>query len=213
MSEIKLNTSSLDNSFEKRMGEEEREKIKPVVSKGNGLVSAKPSFLKRVKNAFVSEDGQDISDYFIFDIIVPGIKNAILDTLERVFFNGGSSSRRKGSKKDDYYGRTSYSSYYKSSRDRDRRDRDRDKYESSNDIDYRNIIVDSRENAEEIVSILRKDIEDHDSTSVARLIDCIGAVAPFTYNNYGWTDVRDICIKRVREGYLIDVPEAEPIGD
>lgn len=60
---------------------------------------------------------------------------------------------------------------------------------------------------------MRDYIREYDSVSVARLLDLFDLPGKYTDNNYGWTRPEDICVKRVREGYLIDVPEAEYLGD
>jgi hypothetical protein len=214
MAKVDMEMEELDNSFEKRLKDEKEDNhLKPVVTKKD-IVTTKPSVWKKFKDSFISEDMQDVQDYIFLDIIVPGIKNAVLDTLERIFFS--SSSGRDRDRRDSSYGRTSYSSYYKSERngrrrDRDRRDNDEDRRDKG--VDYRNIVVTHREDAEEIVRQMRDYIRDYDSVSVARLLDLIDEPGRYTDNNYGWTDERDINIKRLRNGYLIDVPEAEYIGD
>lgn len=214
MAGVEMPKSSLDNSFETKMKKDHEEKtLAPVVTK-DAIVTTKPSLGRKFTSAFISEDMRDVGDYILLDIIIPGIKNAIIDTLERIFFNGPSSDRRRSDRKRDSgrYGRTSYESFYRSSSRRDSRDNDDNKRRDAS-VDYRNIVLSRREDAEEIVRQLRDYIEDYDSVSVARLLDLINEPGKYTDNNYGWTRPQDICVRQVRNGYLIDVTEAEYLGD
>lgn len=125
---------------------------------------------------------------------------------------GYSGERRyRGRDRDRDYERTSYSSYYRSSK-RDR-ERDRKRIEEDDKVDYRNIIVRERADAEEIADKMNYYIHEYDSVSVAMLLDLIDLPGKYTDNNWGWTREGDIRVRRVRNGYLIDVPEAEYIGD
>lgn len=209
-----LQRSSLDNSFEAREERKRSEKLDPIVKKSDVIVKKEP-ISKKVKKAFISDDAKDVTSYILFDIIVPGIKDGIFATLERMFY--GSSSGYSSRDRDTYYGRdrVSYASYYKK---RDSRERDRDRrddiLERDDRVDYRHIVLKRREDAENIVRTLRDYIHDYDQVSVARLLDLIDEPGRYTDNNYGWTRESDIGIKRTRGGgYLIDVPEAEYLGD
>lgn len=205
--------SSLDNSYEareKRSKVDSEEKLAPIVKRSDVIVK-KEGIGKKVKKAFISDDAKDVTSYIIFDVIVPGIKDGIFATLERMFYGGSSYSSRRDDR-DSYYGRerTSYSAYYKKGRGRDR-----DYYDDERDhrekVDYRHIVLKRREDAENIVRALRDYIHEYDSVSVARLLDLVDEPGVYTDNNYGWVREEDIGMKRVRDGYLIDVPEARSL--
>lgn len=208
----KMETSSLDNSFESKI-KKEKEESRAIVKKED-VVIKKKTLGQKFKDAFISSDMSDVSDYILLDIIVPGIQNAIIDTLERIFSSGRSYDRRD--RRDSRYGRTSYTSYYRSD-DRDRRKKRRDRYDDDDDrepeVDYRRIIVKRREDAEQIVDRLRDEIREYDKTTVASLLESVEYTGDFTDNSWGWTSPSDIGVKRVRDGYLIDVREARYLGD
>ena len=46
---------------------------------------------------------------------------------------------------------------------------------------------------------------------VADLYDLVGKTGDYTDNKYGWTNIRNAEIVRVREGYWIKMPRAMPI--
>lgn len=212
-----IEKSSLDNSYETKIrkeheASENEKKLKPVVKKEN-VVSSKETLGSKVKKSFISEDAKDIGSYILFDVLVPGIKDTIVSVVERALF-GSSSGRR--SYRDDSRDRVSYSSYYRSSGSsrnrRDERDR-RDDYDRRGKVDYRNIVLRYREDAEKVVRVLRDSIREYDSATVAALLDLVDENSSWTDNDYGWTDERDISVRHVRNGYLIDVPEARYLGD
>ena len=232
-----IEKSSLDNSFEKRAREKDDrpedknsslsegskenddKKLAPVVKRSDVKVEKEGIFTK-IRKSFISEDMSDILFYAWDEIIVPGIKDGFLSTLEHMFYRGDSSYRRSyssGSSRSRE--RTNYSSYYRSSiRDEDDRDRRRRRDRDFDDrkeekVDYRRIILKNEKDARKIVDTLRDYIHDYNEVSVARLLDLIDEPGKYTDNNYGWKDERDINYRRVRNGYLIDVPEAEYLGD
>ena len=151
-----------------------------------------------------------IRNYIIFDWLIPGIKNGILDILSLMFFDevrDKRSSRRREKE------RTSYSSYYRGETRRgSSRERERDRYRDDK-IDYQNIILERREDAEDVVDALKERIDKNGAATVADLLDLIDEASQFTDNNWGWTHTRDIGIRRVSRGYLIDVARAEYLDD
>ena len=219
MAELSIDTNSIKpNSYKykeeqakKSSGKnmEERDKLSPVVKKG-GVVSTKKPLGQKFAEVFMSEDTEDIKSYILMDVIIPGIKNTVLDVMEMAFFGSISGSKKRGrSHKDD---RTDYRSYYGSSSDfrrSERRDRERDRDRRGNDLDYRNIVLLNRDETEEVINQLHKRIEKYGAVSIAELFDLIDEPSNYNDNNWGWDDERDIRIRRVSRGYLIDVAKAK----
>lgn len=188
----------------------EREKLKPVVQ-NDRVVSTKKSLGKKFADTFLGENLKDVSRYVFMEKIIPGIKYAALDTLSMMFF--GSVVDRDRRSRD--YDRASYSSCYKgktrSERERRRQDRDYDLHRR--DVDYQNIVLKYRKDAEDVVDALYERIENAGNASVAELYDLIGMPSQYTDCNWGWDRKKDIGIKRVENGFLIDVAPAEYIRD
>lgn len=196
------------NSTESKAGSESRKKTKPVVSR-EGVVSTKKPLSKKMAETFMSEDAKDVKSWLLMDVIIPGIKNTVLDMIQMMFF-GEIDSRRHGRDRRDRYDRTSYSSYYRgnSSSSRSSYSRSsRDRYDSDDRVDFRNIVLRVRGDAERVVDEMKERIHKDGSASVADLLDLIDVPGRYTDNNYGWDDERDIGIRRVSNGYLIDVSE------
>lgn len=189
-----------------------REKISPVINK-DSIVSTKKPFGKKLAETFMTEDAGDVKSWLIMDVIIPGLKNTILDMISMLFF-GETNSRSRRNRRRDRDDRVNYSSYYReSSYDRREYRRKDDRYDSDDRIDFRNIIVRNRSEAERIIEAMRDRIRnsESESVSVAELLDLIDAPSRYTDNNYGWDDERDIGIRRVSSGYLIDVAEPKYI--
>lgn len=206
MAEAKINISELKPNSHAYKAEKIREngraKLEPVIKKEN-VVSVKKPLSKKIMETFIPKDVKDIKDWVIFDVIIPGIKNLILDMGSMAFF--GESRRRSSSSRirTDY--RSSYGGMGYGSSPRRRREI-RDEYDQK-DTDYRNIVLRNREDAERIVSELRKRVMEYSAASVADLLDLVDLPSQYTDNNWGWCDERDIGCRRVSNGYLIDVGE------
>lgn len=181
-----------------------REKTDPVVRRDQ-IVSTKKPLKKKFSELFMTEDTKDIKTWVIMDVLIPGIKSTILDILSMMFFGEIDSRSRRSRSRRDRGDRVDYRSKYNSS-SRRRRDRD-DYYDSDDRVDFRNIVLRNRDDAERLIEELRKRIRENDSVSVAELLDLIDVPGRYTDNNYGWDDERDIGIRRVSSGYLIDVAE------
>lgn len=191
-------------------------RLTPVVQK-NAIVSTKKSLGKKFSDSFLSSDGKELKTYIWRDLIIPGIKNWILSSVKMALFNEewdprddryytGRSNYSYGGRHYDYSGR------YRGRDDRSTRDRD-NRYYADDKIDYRNIILDKRIDAEKIVDMLHDRIDAQGYTTVADLFDLVGVASNYTDNNWGWRRFDDIRIKRVASGFLIDVREAEYVGN
>ena len=187
-----------------------REKVSPIV-KRDQVVSTKKPLGKKFAETFMTEDAKDVKSWLLMDVIIPGVKNTILDILSMMFFGEVDNRRRGRRRRDD--DRRDYSSYYSggSSSSRDRRDsrrrRDDSYYDSDDRVDFRNMVLRNRDDAEDLIEEMRRRIKVEGSVSVATLLDLIDVPGRYTDNNWGWDDERDIGIRRVSSGYLIDVAE------
>lgn len=214
MADINVDMSNLEPNSHKYKAEKNREKIQPVINKDQ-VVSTKKPFGKKISETFMTEDAKDIKTWLIMDVLIPGVKSTILDIISMMFFGELSSSRNRSSSR-SRNGRTNYSSIYRDSYDRNERNRRRrdDSYESDDNVDFRNIVLRERRDAERLIEEARRRIRDSSSQaiSIAELLDLIDAPSRYTDCNWGWDDERDIGIRRVSSGYLIDVAEPKYIG-
>lgn len=177
----------------------------------------KPSLGKRLAETFTGDDAQSVGQYILFDVLVPAFKNAVADAvsggIERMMF--GDSRGRRGSSS-SYSSKGSYTPYNRYSSPSDR-DRDRDRGSSSRVSSrvrhgHEEVIVEDREDARDIVGQLIDLVERFDVATVPDLYAMIGKTPSFTDEKYGWVDAEDLKrveIRRLRDGWLIDLPRPE----
>ena len=189
-------------------------KVTPVV-KADQVVATKKTLGQKFVDTFVREDLNDVKSWIITDVIVPGVKNTVLDMLSMLFFGGSNGYRRGGyrgySRENVSY--NSYNTYYKSQYNGQTNygPRQPHPHEPSitDKIDYRNIILATREGAEDVVNQMRYRISEFGQVSIAEMLDTMSITGNYTDNNWGWRNVNDIGLRRVANGWLIDVPDAE----
>lgn len=185
----------------------EKKEVKKVekVIKGN-VKQKKKSLGKKFIETFVGEDIENVGQYIIYDVLVPAAKDAISDMIEggisMLFYNGdkrGSRTRRSGSKSYVSYDKCSYGS----------RDRDRREFSSKSRarFNFDDIVLETRGEAEEVLSHLVDLTIDYDQATVADLYDLVGITGNFTDNKYGWTDLSSASVSRTRDGYVLNLPK------
>lgn len=171
---------------------------------------------KRLAETFLEDDAKSVSEYVIHDVIIPGFKdilyNAFMGGLEASLFGGRRGSRTARDRGRSYvsYDKASYNSP-RDSRGRERETRDISK-RSRSAHRFDDIVIDSRGEAEEVISHLVDMTLDYGQATVADLYDMLGVTSEFTDNKYGWTDLRGAGVIRARGGgYLLDLPRTKPL--
>lgn len=204
MAEIKMPPKS-DDAKEKR-----RHEIKKV---GGGKMRKNPG--RKVADLFLDEDISSVKGYILFDVVIPAIKNTIVDIvtngIEMLFWGDSRGSRRASGRRD----RTSYDSYYSSGRGFSRvrrRDDDDETERKSGKVDYRDLMFDSRANAEVVLQELMEICAVYHQVTVADLFEAAEVTGNgFTDSKWGWTNLDNCSTRRVRDGYVIDLPKVEDL--
>lgn len=179
-------------------------KVEKVVS---GSVKAKKrSGFSKFADAVIQEDAENVKSYIVMDVLIPAFKKAISDVvtngIDMILY--GETGR---SKKNSPASKISYRSYYD-----DRRDDRRGYNRTRSGYDYDDVIFDNRGEAEEVLSRMDDLIATYGTVSVADLYDLVGITGNYTDNKYGWTDIRNASVVRVRDGYTIRLPRALPLN-
>ena len=191
------------NSHKFKEEQREKKKVEKVV---NGTVKTKPNTARKFTNIFISEDVSSVKSYIFMDVLVPAIKKAVSDIvrdgIDMLLY--GESKGRKNSTNASYVSYRSYS-------DRDRRD-DRGGSRSRIGYNFDDIILESRGEAEEVLTRMDELIDTYGIVSVADLYDLVGITGNYTDNKYGWTNIRNAEPVRVRNGYILKLPKALPIN-
>lgn len=177
---------------------EERKKVESVA---NGKVRKKKTGFK-LRDLFIPEDITDVKAFLIGDILVPAVKNMILDTAEE-FLDSGSKRHKKRTNAD----RVSYRSYYRREDERDRANTSR-----SSAYSYDEIAYDTRGEAERVLMRMDEILEEYGRVRLADYYDLSHVSGEYTDNSYGWYDLRTARVERTRNGdYVIDLPKVVPL--
>jgi hypothetical protein len=186
--------------------EEKKSSGKKVERVTKGAVKAKKkSGFRKLMDAFVQEEIGTVKTYIWNDVLVPAVKKTFSDTVTNaldmfLWGKGGGGRRPRGNAE-----RISYRSYY------DRPSSGSRESERRRSYDYDDVILDSREEAEEVLARMDELLTDYKMVSVADFYDLVGITGKTTDNRYGWTDLRNASVVRDRDGYLIKLPRAEAL--
>lgn len=207
MSEVSKEQMFPSNSISERVKAQEPKKEIQKITTGKVTVK-KPGLGKKIADTFLEDDVEHVKTYLIKDVVVPAIKDTIVDmgcsALEMIFGSRGRSFGRKVASRASSY--TNYSSIsYKGERtDRLRRREDR---EPMGDISQ-GIIVETRGEAEDVIFRMADLIEEYGMATVADLYSLVGHTGDFQSNKWGWETVASARAVRQRGGgFLIDMPK------
>lgn len=198
------------NSHKSRAEQEEPKKVVKKVISGT-VVKKKKTFWRRLTDAIFGEDVDSVSSYVVHDVLIPAAKNTLSDIvtggIEMLLFGGDSRpNRARRSNRGGSY--VSYNNYYNRS---DRRDERQPSYRNRTRHNFDDIILESRGEAEEVLSNMVDLIEDYGMASVGDLYGFVGLACSYTDNKYGWTNLSSVRPIRVRDGYLLDFPRPMPL--
>jgi hypothetical protein len=192
-------------------GGSEDKKLKRIAS---GEVHRKKRSVRRqFQEAFVVGDMRTAVEYMLFEVALPSVRDAVVDSIqsgvEKLFMGDG---RRRGSSSPPS-GQAGYVNYGTFSagrgllsspqRSMSRLGRARHNFDE--------IVLESRAEAEEVIDQMHEVIERYDEISVADLYELLGIPADHTDQKWGWRDVRGASVRRVRNGFLLDLPGTDPI--
>lgn len=168
----------------------------------------KKSVGKRISEAFTGDDATSVGDYLLYDIVIPSIKALIADAVgqgtERLMF--GSSSRVRSTTLRNG-GRPDYGRMYSGKPINQMQDGRRDLSAAARaNHDFNDIIIPDRGEADLILDKLGEIISMYEFATVSDLYQLTGITGSYTDDKYGWFDIREARITRVREGWRLNLP-------
>ncbi len=184
--------------------QKEAKKVERVTT--GTIRTKKKSDVRKLADVFVSEDMGNVKSYILMDVLVPAIKKAISDIVT----NGIDMVLYGETKKTTNSSKVSYRSYY--NKDDGRKNNDRSSSRNRSGYDYDEIILDNRGDAEDVLTNMDDLISKYGMVSVGDLYDLVGVTGNYTDEKYGWTDLRDASVIRIRDGYVLKLPKALPLN-
>ena len=170
---------------------------------------------KKVEGALLADDAKTVKSYLLWDVLIPAIKDTLSDLVKKgidaLLFGEEHRSGNGSVKRDGNSSYVSYSSYYNrgSSRQSERYRRDRRRRSRAFD----DIIYERRGDAEEVLDNLVELTVRYGIASVADLLELSGMETTYMDNQFGWDDLSEAAVRRIRDGYILDLPRPEKLDD
>ena len=209
LDDLKPNSHQYHKDSEQQVQEEAPEKrAKKVVSSPVNV--KKKTIGRKLLDIFISEDVGDVKKYLLYDVLVPAVKENIADAINGaigMIFFGEVTRRGSAGNRNRTNSKVNYGGYFNGGGN-DRRERMPRSYreEAQSRTGANDIIISSRADAEQVLDEMRELLDTYKQVTVADFYDMLDITAEFTDHKFGWTDLSDARVVRVRNGYRIDLP-------
>lgn len=186
------------------------ENEKPKLEKRfNGEVKVrKKSTARKLAEVFLSEDVPNVGDYLIFDLLVPAIKDTVVNILtggvEMLFY--GKAGNRTAKRKNGTV--VTYDQMYTGGG----RGISAPRSSSRSVYDVMDVIFEDRGKAELVLDQLMEAISMYGEATVHGFYDACG-VSTTSYNDdyWGWKNLQGAIVTRARGGWVINMPEPQQL--
>lgn len=173
----------------------------------------KKSLRKQFSETFIEGSAQGAVRYALFDVMLPMARDLVWEAISEGFRNliFGDSRRGRGSMRPQSgpMGHIAYERFSTPHRMSSSQRTMSRLARSQHDFD--DIVLDSRVEAEEVIDKLFEVVSRYGAASVSDLYELVGLTSAHTDQKWGWTDVRGAGVSRIRGGYLLDLPDPEPL--
>lgn len=191
------------------------EKKVEKVTTGTVIVK-KASLGARFKNVFFGGEFKSATRYITTDVLLPALKNLIVDAttkgVEKIIY-GDSAPRRRPQMPGQP--RVTYNTPVNRGYDRSNPmsamlPNQPPHYVGRRQQTVGDIILVSREEAETVLGAMQDIVDQYQVVSIADLHELVGYPSSYIDNTWGWTNLAYSSVRQIREGYVIDLPAAEP---
>lgn len=166
------------------------------------------------KKSRLGESFEHMWKYVTMDVLLPAAKDMVSDAVaqgvDQLLFGesrGGGARRRSNKQNQGYISYNRYTPAAKKAAEPTARRQISDRTRANHAFD--DIILDTRNDAEAVLDRLYDLVGQFDIATVSDLYALIGVKSKYTDEAWGWTDMRGAQVRRVRSGYLLDIPAPE----
>lgn len=183
---------------------DENFKVSPVVK--GAVRQQRRSPIKHAADIIFSGDRASIKDDIIDDLILPSIRDLIFDSLSRMleglFYSRGERRSARGRRPAGGY--VSYDNY-SNRRPEERR--------PSSNLYIDDMVYKTYNEASDVLDTLTEILSQFSAVTVADLYDASNMTPPRGYPDiyYGWTDLSDAYVSKVRDGYCLRLPKVSEL--
>lgn len=197
------------NSDKSKLGETEEKKVEQITS--SPAIRRKKGLGKQFKKTFFGGDARTALSYMIYNVFIPSTKEAFVDAVQQGIRQLvlGESSRQRNAPVSGPSGYVSYNRYamgqgqQRAPRTLSQRGRARH--------DFDEIVLETRQEAEDAIDRMFDLVGQYGSATVSDLYELVGIQSTHADQKWGWEELRGAGVSRVRGGYLLDLPDPEPL--
>lgn len=201
MAKIEISSSDFPSNNGTEPKKEDQHKFEKVVQ---GPVKVKKSVGRKMADIFLGAEVADVKHYVLYDLLIPGVKGMVLDTLSKLFFGKPIGYGFGGFRGPNVSATTNYS-YISQNRQIPSQSNVRTVKPST--PAYNDFVFASHTEAEAVLDNMVNAIDAYGRVSVNDLYDMCGITAPFTEVYWGWTNLSTATTARVAGGYTIVLPQ------
>lgn len=208
------------NSKKERSGERPERKPVEKITTGEVLIQ-KPSVGQKFKSLFVAESFRTVKNHVIFDVFIPALRDMMFDGLSQ-----GARRMMYGERAVQRGYRASHVTYnspvqrgYSSMAGRDNLDRSgltpgrlgAPPVSASRQSINTGIVLSTKDEADGVLEHMTDILDKYGSVTVGDLYHMVGLSATHVDEAWGWSDLRNAQVNQIREGYLLDLPQPQPL--
>lgn len=197
---------------------QEKKRVEKVVT--GEVITRKKSFGKRLRESFFPGHAETVGEYVVWDVLIPSAKDVLADMassfMERMLFGESRPASRRPSQRG---GQTSYVSYNRMNSTPPRSPYRQDPRvptsapgPSAAMQSFDDIVLPTRLEAEAVLTAMQTCINEYQAVTVADLYETVGLTGDYTASDWGWTDLSNVGISRVRNGYVLNLPREEKMN-
>jgi len=169
---------------------------------------------KQLRDVFVGGTIRDAMHFVVLEVLLPAAKDMVVEAgsqgIEKLIFGEGRRYRGITRPSSGPTGHIQYNRYASTPQMPSSRRALSRRARSEHNFDE--IVLDSREEAEEVIDRLFDLVSRYDTATVSDLYELVGLSSTYTDNQWGWTDLRGAGVQRIRDGYLLDLPDPDPLN-
>lgn len=183
------------------------------------VVRRKKTLGTRVHQMFSGESAAQVRNYVMYDVLVPAFKDMISDAtsgaVDRILFGDDRAHRSRRRGRGDIFerstGRIAYHRMSEPSRTRRDEPRQSIRPDRRSSAASTEILMSTRAEAQEALDVLFELLHKYEAVSVSDLNNLLGLDNQYTDDKWGWLALSGSDIRRVREGYVLILPEPQPL--
>lgn len=199
------------NRFDSKDEPKEDKKIERVTH--SDPIRRKKSLGRKFKEVFFGGDARTTGQFIIYSVLIPAAKDMIVEAgregVEKLV--RGDSYRRRNAPSSGPRGYVSYNRYGMDRRATSEPPRPLSSRARARH-DFDEIVLNTRAEAEEVIERLFDIVNRYDSVTVSDLYELVGVRSTHVDHKWGWTDLRGAGVVRVKDGYLLELPDIQPLA-